>query len=133
MPAWSLAAFISAPACVIIGGGVAPRRRESVVLDTVTVAAVPLALDLVRRLVLLLEPALARRPPRPFLQAYVALAPPARLRAVRDHLRAKAEIFTGFLFLLGAFPLQTVPPLGSPPLPPAPPSPRVQIGAFVLL
>ena len=69
--------------------------------------------------VIFLANAMGIRRPRRFIQEYFGIQRKQHLRGVLEQLRAKAEIFVGFLFLMTGFSLQIVselsPSLGPPP------------------
>ena len=84
--------------------------------DFITLATIGLACDIVG--VIFLANAMGVRRPRRFILEFFGIKRPQQLRTVLDQLRAKAEIFTGFLFLMVGFSLQIVaelaPQLGPP-------------------
>lgn len=86
-------------------------------LDYFTLGTCGLALAVVG--VIFLANAMGIRRPRRFIQEYFGIQRKQHLRGVLDQLRAKAEIFVGFLFLMTGFSLQIVaelsPSLGPPP------------------
>jgi hypothetical protein len=86
------------------------------VFDFITLATVGLACDIVG--VIFLSNSMGIRRPRRFILEFFGIKRPQQLRTVLDQLRAKAEIFTGFLFLMMGFSLQIVaelaPALGPP-------------------
>lgn len=87
------------------------------VLDYFTLGTCGLALAVVG--VIFLANAMGIRRPRRFIQEYFGIQRKQHLRGVLEQLRAKAEIFVGFLFLMAGFSLQIVaelsPSLGPPP------------------
>ena len=84
--------------------------------DFITLATIGLACDIVG--VIFLANAMGVRRPRRFILEFFGIKRPQQLRTVLEQLRAKAEIFTGFLFLMMGFSLQIVselaPQLGPP-------------------
>jgi len=114
-----------APTCGIIG---------HLVFDYFTLGICGLALAVVG--VIFLANAMGVRRPRRFIQEYFGIQRKQHLRGVLDQLRAKAEIFVGFLFLMAGFSLQIVdelsPALGPPPAP-GPTMLRLQLQAFLVL
>jgi len=89
------------------------------VLDYFTLGTCGLALAVVG--VIFLANSIGVRRPRRFIQEYFGIQRKQHLRGVLEQLRAKAEIFVGFLFLMAGFSLQIVdqlsPSLGPPPAP----------------
>jgi hypothetical protein len=87
------------------------------VLDYFTLGTCGLALAVVG--VIFLANAMGIRRPRRFIQEYFGIQRKQHLRGVLEQLRAKAEIFVGFLFLMAGFSMQIVselsPSLGPPP------------------
>jgi hypothetical protein len=104
------------------------------VFDFITLATIGLACDIVG--VIFLSNAMGVRRPRRFILEFFGINRPQALRTVLDQLRAKAEIFTGFLFLMVGFSLQIVaelaPQLGPPPASDSQ-SLRMQLLAFAAL
>jgi len=104
------------------------------VFDFITLATMGLACDIVG--VIFLSNAMGIRRPRRFILEFFGIKRPQALRTVLDQLRAKAEIFTGFLFLMVGFSLQIVaelaPQLG-PPSGSDSQSMRLQLLAFATL
>lgn len=102
--------------------------------DFITLATIGLACDIVG--VIFLANAMGIRRPRRFILEFFGIRRPQQLRTVLDQLRAKAEIFTGFLFLMVGFSLQIVaelaPQLGPPPAGSSQ-SLRLQLLAFATL
>jgi hypothetical protein len=76
------------------------------VFDLFTPASLGLALDVVG--VIFLANSMGIRNPRRFLNEHFGVEPPQPLRAVHHQIRVKAQIFTGFLFLLFGFSLGIV-------------------------
>jgi hypothetical protein len=116
-------------------GGRADRLPESsAVLDYVTLATVGMSLAIVG--VIFLANAMGVRRPRRFILEFFGIRRKQHLRTVLDQLRAKAEIFVGFLFLMVGFALQIVaqlsPSFGPVPAP-APEMLRLQLQAFLML
>jgi hypothetical protein len=104
------------------------------VFDFLTLATVGLACAIVG--VIFLSNAMGVRRPRRFIQEFFGIKRPQALRTVLDQLRAKAEIFTGFLFLMVGFSLQIVAQLAPSFGPPAgndSQSLRLQLLAFATL
>lgn len=103
-------------------------------LDYFTLGTCGLALAVVG--VIFLANAMGIRRPRRFIQEYFGIQRKQHLRDVLEQLRAKAEIFVGFLFLMAGFSLQIVdelsPALGPPPAPGATML-RLQLQAFLVL
>jgi hypothetical protein len=104
------------------------------VFDFITLATIGLACDIVG--VIFLSNAMGIRRPRRFILEFFGIKRPQALRTVLEQLRAKAEIFTGFLFLMVGFSLQIVaelaPQLGPPPASDSQ-SVRLQMLAFATL
>ena len=104
------------------------------VLDYFTLGTCGLAMAVVG--VIFLANAMGIRRPRRFIQEYFGIQRKQHLRDVLEQLRAKAEIFVGFLFLMAGFSLQIVdelsPSLGPPPAPGATML-RLQLQAFLVL
>ncbi len=102
--------------------------------DFITLATIGLACDIVG--VIFLSNAMGIRRPRRFILEFFGIKRPQALRTVLDQLRAKSEIFTGFLFLMVGFSLQIVaelaPQLGPPPASDSQ-SMRLQLLAFATL
>jgi hypothetical protein len=76
------------------------------VFDLFTPASLGLALDVVG--VIFLANSMGIRNPRRFLNEHFGVEQPQPLRAVHHQIRVKAQIFTGFLFLLFGFSLGIV-------------------------
>jgi hypothetical protein len=75
-------------------------------LDVINLSTIGLAFDIVG--VIFLANSIGIRQPRRFIQEHFGIQRPQQLRSVLDQLRAKAEIFTGFLFLMVGFSLQII-------------------------
>lgn len=75
-------------------------------LDVINLATIALAFDIIG--VIFLANSIGIRRPRRFIHEHFGVQRPQRLRTVLDQLRAKAEIFIGFLFLMVGFSLQIV-------------------------
>ncbi|MHC5211626.1 MAG: hypothetical protein ACYTG2_12975 [Planctomycetota bacterium] len=103
-------------------------------LDYVTLATIGMSLAIVG--VIFLANAMGIRRPRRFIQEFFGIKRTQHLRTVLDQLRAKAEIFVGFLFLMVGFSLQIVaelsPSFGPMPVP-GPEMMRLQLQAFLTL
>jgi hypothetical protein len=116
------------------GGRPGRGAESSDVLDYVTLATIGMSLAIVG--VIFLANAMGVRRPRRFIQEFFGIKRTQHLRTVLDQLRAKAEIFVGFLFLMVGFSLQIVAEL-SPSFGPVPaPGPemrRLQLQAFLVL
>jgi len=76
------------------------------VLDVINLATIALACDIIG--VIFLANSIGIRRPGRFIQEHFGVQRQQRLRTVLDQLRAKAEIFIGFLFLMVGFSLQIV-------------------------
>lgn len=84
-----------------------------------TLGSIALSLDVVG--VIFLANSMGIRNPRRFISEHFGIEPEQPLRAVHQQLRVKAQIFTGFLFLLMGFSLQLVADVrGVPVVAPAP-------------
>jgi hypothetical protein len=104
------------------------------VLDYVTLATIGMSLAIVG--VIFLANAMGVRRPRRFIQEFFGIKRKQHLRTVLDQLRAKAEIFVGFLFLMVGFSLQIIAELSPTfgPMPaPGPEMLRLQLQAFLTL
>lgn len=75
-------------------------------LDVINMTMLALVLDIVG--VIFLANSIGIRRPRRLIQEHFGVQRPERLHSVLDQLRAKAEIFIGFLFLMVGFSLQIV-------------------------
>lgn len=85
-----------------------------------TLGSVALALEIVG--VIFLANSMGIRNPRRFISEHFGIDPRQPLRAVHQQLRVKAQIFTGFLFLLMGFALELVSEVDGAPQPLADPT-----------
>lgn len=82
------------------------RREPATLLVSINLSTVALGCDIVG--IIFLANSLNLRDPRRFLNEHFGVARRQPLRAVHQQLRTKAQIFTGFLFLMLGFSLAIV-------------------------
>ena len=86
-------------------------------MELISLSSVGLAFDIVG--VIFLANSMGVRNPRRFIQEHFGIVRQQPLRAVHQQVRVKAQIFTGFLFLMVGFSLQIgaqLFPLSTPPV-----------------